>query len=63
MSCTYVSNRQMLMAWKKNKCQCEKSGYNVVQRVKTLLINKDKNAISVFFSFVLNITAIMQIET
>ena len=32
----------------KGKCKCEKDGSNIVQRIKTLLVNKDENAATIF---------------
>ena len=32
----------------KYQCHCQKGRYNIAQKVETLLLNKDKNAVAVF---------------
>ena len=40
-----------LWQWK-CQCKCEKGRYNIAQKVKALLANKDKNAVSVFCIYI-----------
>ena len=50
-----------LWQWK-CQCKCGKGRYNIAQKVKTLLVYKDKNAVSVFCIYI-EVYAKVEIET